>query len=110
MFGFGFAAALLFALPAIVQASSDSTCYYRRNNHIVVKHDWFACGASSGADSLCCKNGDLCGPDSLCRSPDVQEGNEFYVGGCTNKEYKGTVCNKACSKSCRSSTLLFKLS
>lgn len=101
MLGSSVAAVLLFALTAFAD-SSASTCYYRRQDQILVKKDWQVCGntatGSNGA-SLCCRNGDLCGEDSLCRSTNVQEGNEWYVGGCTNKDYKGTICNKACSKS-----------
>ncbi|KAK5164845.1 uncharacterized protein LTR77_009509 [Saxophila tyrrhenica] len=98
MFGFGPAAALLLAV-SVFTVAADDTCYLRRKDQIITKNDWVSCpntGSSSG-DSLCCRKGDVCGPDSLCHTPTVKDGNEWYLGGCTNKDYKGSVCNKACS-------------
>jgi hypothetical protein len=100
MFAYSPAALLLVALSVLAEASSD-TCYLRIDDQIRVKHDWFACSGTSktpSGASLCCQDGDMCGPDMICRTPDVKEGNEWYVGGCTDKAYNDPVCTQDCSK------------
>lgn len=114
---------LVSSMSMLASAGSEPACYQRRNDQIILQPNWYACsntGGSSGVQ-LCCefhsigksvshiaitnililtgRDGDLCGQDSVCRSPEVQEGNEWYVGGCTDKTYEDEGCSYDCSKS-----------
>ncbi|KAK1050092.1 hypothetical protein LTR74_017137 [Friedmanniomyces endolithicus] len=46
---------------------------------------------------LCCLNGAQCGVDSLCYMPGGTGGNEWFVGGCTDRTYGDPVCRGNCT-------------
>ena len=87
-----------------VSADSKHNCYWRRLDQVVIEDQgWFQCNntqQTSGGAQLCCKDGDECGQDSICRTSDTaNSGSEWYVGGCTDGTYNDPVCRKDCSKS-----------
>ncbi|KAK1810847.1 hypothetical protein LTR12_014806 [Friedmanniomyces endolithicus] len=89
---------LLFAfLPA---STSADNCYWRSQYIINDVTGWFACNntqVKSGGAQLCCLNGAQCGADSLCYMPGGTSGNEWFVGGCTDRTYGDPVCRGSCT-------------
>jgi hypothetical protein len=59
------------------------------------------CGYGSSVDSgaqLCCVAGDVCGKDSICHfSKPITNTSGYYLGGCTDPNYRDPVCQNHCS-------------
>jgi hypothetical protein len=90
------ATVVLFAASTL---ADSPTCYLQRDDQIVVKHDWVAMPGTelaSGRAQTCCREGDSAGPDSICRSSHVVDGNEWYIGGCTDSAYNAGTCESYC--------------
>ncbi|KAK1093879.1 hypothetical protein LTR48_001437 [Friedmanniomyces endolithicus] len=89
-------------LPFAFLASSTSAdnCYWRSQNIINNVTGWFACNntqVKSGGAQLCCLNGAHRGEDSLCYMPGGTGGDEWFVGGCTDRTYGDPVCRGSCT-------------
>ncbi len=99
--------------PRTTKAKAKSTpttlCYIRREGKIErpLDDNFFPCSNSSipaDAPHLCCKEGDECGTDAICRSQSRPEKmphqySPYYVGGCTDETYDDRMCRSDCGKS-----------
>ena len=84
---------------------SNSTCYWQTsrghwNSSSQPSFDKVKpCGYAGSDIQLCCWNNDTCMSDSICRfKHPLDNGSDYYIGGCTDATYSDPVCSKHCCK------------
>ena len=82
--------------------ADSALCYCKHANHVLVCPDVPTSSCSNDTSSIqqCCATGDTCGENGFCHfnHPSDFTLSGYYIGGCTDPNYKDPKCVLECSK------------
>lgn len=87
-----------------IAVNSSSPCYQFEDNRIRQEAGWLPCGPwqSGGPVLSCCKNGDFCMSNGICKDTSPSDGTTgYYQGSCTDSNYQAALCPHLCSRCTR---------